>query len=167
MYIYKSENKSASTNSTKFRYFCQYKNENFQSLLFYIYKLIMLYVLFLQLNYMIPFSLCILIFYVFEEDAYVSKDNIAGFVLLLFLYGLVLNYFMFLCSMWLKEKVHNFSSLTFSFVFHFHCISKTLYDCLLYFYFYLNKTIVINLTAYFYKSDLWIFVLMLTLLCLR
>ncbi|KFM79927.1 ATP-binding cassette sub-family A member 1, partial [Stegodyphus mimosarum] len=38
-------------------------------------------------NYLVPFSLCILIFYVFEEDAYVSKDNIAGFVLLLFLYG--------------------------------------------------------------------------------
>ncbi|XP_054718877.1 phospholipid-transporting ATPase ABCA7-like [Uloborus diversus] len=38
-------------------------------------------------NYMIPFSLCILIFYVFKEDAYVSKDNIVGFVMLLFLYG--------------------------------------------------------------------------------
>ncbi|GFT33344.1 phospholipid-transporting ATPase ABCA1 [Nephila pilipes] len=39
------------------------------------------------LNYMIPFCLCILIFYVFGEDAYVSIDNIVGFVLLLFLYG--------------------------------------------------------------------------------
>ncbi|GIY08391.1 phospholipid-transporting ATPase ABCA1 [Caerostris darwini] len=39
------------------------------------------------LNYMIPFSLCILIFYVFGENAYVSIDNIVGFVLLLFLYG--------------------------------------------------------------------------------
>ncbi|KAG8195500.1 hypothetical protein JTE90_010802 [Oedothorax gibbosus] len=38
-------------------------------------------------NYMIPFCLCILIFYVFKEDAYVSLDNIGGFVLLLFLYG--------------------------------------------------------------------------------
>ncbi|XP_071041815.1 phospholipid-transporting ATPase ABCA1 isoform X1 [Parasteatoda tepidariorum] len=38
-------------------------------------------------NYMVPFFLCILIFYVFGEDAYVSKDNIIGFSLLLFLYG--------------------------------------------------------------------------------
>ncbi|CAL1298938.1 unnamed protein product [Larinioides sclopetarius] len=39
------------------------------------------------LNYMIPFCLCILIFYSFGEKAYVSVDNIAGFTLLLFLYG--------------------------------------------------------------------------------
>jgi ABC-2 family transporter protein len=42
-----------------------------------------------QLSYLVSATLCIFIFLIFDEKAYVSSDNLPGLVLLLIFYGCV------------------------------------------------------------------------------
>ena len=63
----------------------------------------------LQLNYVIPSFLCVLIFIAFDQEAYVGPRNIIGMILLLLFYGWVLELLCFIGTEWqfsLQSGVH-------------------------------------------------------------